>query len=74
MNGDFNIKIADFGLAALPDAKDNHNGILTTNLGTTVYKAPEILEGGYYNGEKIDLFAASLVLFTMYTRTHAFKG
>ena len=34
-------------------------------LGSPSYMAPEIHMGGSYDGEKIDLFAAAVILFLM---------
>jgi serine/threonine protein kinase len=40
---DFNLKVADFGMVA-PLAGRKGTGSLSTNCGTEMYKAPEILE------------------------------
>lgn len=60
----FAIKIADFGFAAPIEGRDG-TGELKTNLGTMNYMAPEIHLKQPYQGEKVDLFAAAIVLFIM---------
>jgi len=60
----YNLKIADFGFAAPIEGKDN-SGYLTTKLGTHNYMAPEIHMKEPYQGDSVDLFAASIILFVM---------
>lgn len=48
------------------DGKDG-SGFLKTVLGTEGYKAPEINEAKPYIGSSVDLFAAGIILFVMYT-------
>jgi len=63
----YNLKLADFGFAkALGEDK------LSTHLGTESYMAPEILLKMDYSGTSVDLFAAGIVLFIMYSGTPAF--
>ena len=57
------IKIGDFGYAK----RTLNSAILTSNQGTTGYTAPEIYDQ-HYRGDKVDLFAAGVVLFYMVTR------
>jgi serine/threonine protein kinase len=66
-DGYFNLKIADFGFAA-PIAGRDGSGSQKTKLGTESYMAPEIHMRKPYSGESVDLFAAGIILFIMYTQ------
>ena len=61
---DFVLKLADFGFSCLIQGKDN-SGVLHTKLGTEGYMAPEIPTKNY-EGERVDIFAAGVILFIMY--------
>lgn len=63
----YNLKIADFGFAAPIEGKDG-SGYLKTRLGTESYMAPEIHMKKGYLGESVDLFAAGIILFIMFTQ------
>ncbi|KAI9670871.1 MAG: hypothetical protein M1817_003756 [Caeruleum heppii] len=56
-----NVKIADFGMAALQPA----NILLNTSCGSPHYAAPEICEGKHYHGDKVDIWSCGIVLFTL---------
>jgi serine/threonine protein kinase len=71
LDGNFNIKIADFGFAA-PIAGRHGTGFLTTKLGTVPYQAPEINENRPYSGAQVDLFALAIVLFITVAGTPPF--
>lgn len=69
-----NVKVGDFGLAKnmhntaaaakVPEA-DRSNEDLTSNIGTTLYIATEVLNGsGTYN-EKVDLYSLGIIFFEM---------
>jgi serine/threonine protein kinase len=73
LDGDFNIKIADFGWAAPLEGKDGE-GWLRTQAGTDCYMAPEMHLGRWYNGAAIDIFEMAIVLFIMYTGQPAFRA
>ena len=60
----YNIKIADFGLNG-PFYLLVNKGNLDTKLGTPSYMAPEVLLDQPYEGQKIDVFAAGVILFCM---------
>lgn len=66
-DGYFNLKIADFGFAAPMQGRDG-SGSQKTKLGTESYMAPEIHMRKPYSGESVDLFAAGIILFIMYTQ------
>lgn len=57
---DWNVKIADFGLAQVINA-DNY---LFKRCGTPGYVAPELLADQKY-GDKVDVFSAGLILYIL---------
>ena len=61
------MKIADFGFAA-PVAGRDGSGYLKTKLGTESYMSPEIHARRPYVGPSVDLFAAAIILFIMFTQ------
>ena len=61
------MKIADFGFAA-PVAGRDGSGYLRTKLGTESYMSPEIHARRPYIGASVDLFAAAIILFIMFTQ------
>lgn len=70
-DGDFNLKVADFGFATLIAGK-NDSGLLHTILGTESYMAPEIHLKKPYSGASVDLFAAGIILFILISGTPPF--
>ena len=62
LDENFNIKIADFGWAAVLAGRDGE-GWLNTKAGTDCYMAPEMHLGKWYNGAAIDIFEIAIVLF-----------
>jgi len=58
LDGEFNLKIADFGFAT----KDS---VSKSKKGTYGYMAPEVLAGEEYRGEEADLFASAVILFIL---------
>lgn len=76
LDGNFNIKIADFGFAgpmAGRNPEGGYYGFLRTQLGTVPYQAPEINEGQLYRGHEVDLFALNIVLFILVSSLPPFK-
>ncbi|HJL18627.1 MAG TPA: serine/threonine-protein kinase [Sandaracinaceae bacterium LLY-WYZ-13_1] len=63
-------KLADFGVARVPDAALTKEGQF---LGTPCYAAPETLESGRY-GAHTDLFSFAAVLYEAITAVRAFPG
>ena len=63
----FNLKIADFGFAAPIQGRDG-SGFCRTKLGTESYMAPEIHAKRPYSGASVDIFAAAIILFIMFTQ------
>lgn len=72
MNGNFNIKIGDFGLATeLQESKYKKLDVsqffdedLTKNIGTPIYQSPEQIEGNPYN-EKVDIYSMGIILMEL---------
>jgi serine/threonine protein kinase len=64
------VKLADFGVARLPDANLTREGQF---LGTPCYSAPETLTEGRY-GEASDLFSMAAVLYEAACGKRAFTG
>ena len=70
--GEFNVKIADFGLATfLPEG--NHKPMLDEKCGTPCYVAPEILSDEGYD-TKCDIFSMGSLMFGLLTGRYLFKG
>ena len=63
-------KLADFGVARLPDAALTKEGQF---LGTPCYAAPETLTAGNY-GPRTDLFSFAAVLYELASAARAFPG
>ncbi len=63
-------KLADFGVARLPDAALTKEGQF---LGTPCYAAPETLAAGKY-GPRTDLFSFAAVLYELASGARAFPG
>ncbi|TAQ88187.1 hypothetical protein B7494_g3480 [Chlorociboria aeruginascens] len=54
------IKIADFGMAALHQGPDHK---LKTSCGSPHYAAPELIRGSTYRGDKVDIWSMGVVLY-----------
>lgn len=67
LNEEFQVKINDFGFST------DQVGTLDTILGTPEYEAPELALERVYDGPKVDVFAAGVSLFNMFTGKPPFK-
>jgi tRNA A-37 threonylcarbamoyl transferase component Bud32 len=67
------VKVLDFGLAREHDTKTHltQAGVL---LGTPLYMAPELLNGGETATPRSDIYAAGCVMFFLLTGKDAFSG
>ena len=63
LDGNKNIKVADFGMAAWQ--KSNSNGLLRTACGSPHYAAPEVIAGTPYNGSASDIWSCGIILFAL---------
>lgn len=72
------LKIADFGLCK--DMQVNLNFSLSTQCGTELYMAPELLKRNEYSyveinlTQKLDTFAVALITYIMLTGDHPFAS
>ncbi|KAF2013400.1 hypothetical protein BU24DRAFT_464186 [Aaosphaeria arxii CBS 175.79] len=67
LDKDMNVKVGDFGLAALLVSQSDFGAIRrTTMCGTPNYLAPEVLEKtGKGHDEKVDLWAIGIMMYTL---------
>ena len=73
-NGDnYTIKISDFGLSSQILLDNNGKPKKQAGeVGTNMYKAPEMFIKKYYDGEKADIFSLGVVLFNLKTGKYGF--
>ena len=72
LGSNFEPKIIDFGLSN-QFTQFLQSGLVQGNCGTAGYEAPEILSGIFqFDGIKVDIFAAAVVLFHILTATRPF--
>ncbi|KAF0922248.1 hypothetical protein E2562_029136 [Oryza meyeriana var. granulata] len=64
LDADGNLKVSDFGLAALPDSLRD-DGRLHTACGTPAFAAPEVLGRKAYDGAKADAWSCGVILFVL---------
>ena len=70
MDRNRNIKIVDFGMAALQPA----NKWLTTSCGSPHYASPEVIRAQNYRGDKADIWSCGVILYAMLTGTLPFDA
>lgn len=69
ITADLQIKIADFGMAALHQTSTHH---LATACGSPHYAAPELLKNRQYRGDKADIWSMGVILYAMLSATLPF--
>ncbi|EFJ44410.1 hypothetical protein VOLCADRAFT_82801 [Volvox carteri f. nagariensis] len=67
----YNLKIADFGLAAVAAP---FSGGLTLQCGTPEFTAPEITVGREYDGPSVDIWSMGVILYEALCGALPFKG
>lgn len=65
---DLNVKIIDFGLSRVVDVSK----LMTANVGTTQYMAPELFENQKYS-EKADVYSYAIVMWEIFTQREPFQ-
>ncbi|GAD97875.1 serine/threonine protein kinase (Kcc4), putative, partial [Paecilomyces variotii No. 5] len=70
LDANHNIKLADFGMAALQPA----GYWLNTSCGSPHYAAPEIIYGRRYRGDKADIWSCGIILYALLTGFLPFDG
>ena len=56
-----NIKIADFGMAAIM----KNGSLLETSCGSPHYASPEVITGDKYDGFEADIWSCGVILFAL---------
>ncbi len=69
ITNDLQIKIADFGMAALHQTDTHH---LATACGSPHYAAPELLKNRQYRGDRADIWSLGVILYAMLSATLPF--
>lgn len=73
LDSQFNVKIADLGLAA-PRSGIQGSGLLQGRTGTYYYMAPEVFSDERYDGQAADIYSIGVILFQMITQDIPFKA
>ncbi|GAA5837980.1 hypothetical protein JCM9279_004092 [Rhodotorula babjevae] len=63
LDSEKNIKIADFGMAAL----EREGKLLETSCGSPHYASPEIVAGSTYHGSSSDIWSCGIILYALLT-------
>jgi serine/threonine protein kinase len=67
LDQNFNIKIADFGMAAWQINTSGATDLMKTSCGSPHYAAPEIIRGDPYVGSAADIWSCGVILYAMLT-------
>jgi len=68
VDDEWNVKLADFGLAGIKDENTT-----MTRCGTPCWTAPEVLKGERYS-EKADIYSFGIIMWEVITRKQPFAG
>ncbi|CAG9462190.1 unnamed protein product [Pedinophyceae sp. YPF-701] len=71
LDADCNVKVADFGLAAITSPFSQNLG---QSVGTPEFAAPEIVNGKEYDGPTVDIWSLGVILYEMTVGSLPFKG
>lgn len=69
LDDNLNFKVCDFGFATNKNVNK-----LRSYRGTSTYMAPEIKESKEYDGTKVDIFSAGVILFVIVHGIFPFTG
>jgi len=76
IDGEYNVKIADFSLANMVEVLDTPQrvgfGDLKTSCGSPNYAAPEIVSGVEYSGFLVDIWSLGVILYSLVCGTLPF--
>ena len=67
LDHNFNVKIADFGMAAWQINASGTTDLMKTSCGSPHYAAPEIIKGDPYDGSAADIWSCGVILYAMLT-------
>jgi serine/threonine protein kinase len=66
------LKIVDFGVASILD--DELDDLFENTVGSRLFFAPELCEGGTVKGRMTDIWASGITLFFMLFNKYPFGG
>lgn len=69
LDGDYNLKLCDFGCSRKIAKTDSFRGIV----GTNTFLAPEAHLDQFYSGKKLEIFSCGVMLFAMMTGRYPFE-
>ncbi|KAF9453554.1 Pkinase-domain-containing protein, partial [Macrolepiota fuliginosa MF-IS2] len=67
LDHNFNVKIADFGMAAWQINTSGTTDLMKTSCGSPHYAAPEIIRGEPYVGSSADIWSCGVILYALLT-------
>lgn len=75
IDSECNVKLADFGLVrSISEREDNINRLMSENVATRWYRAPEIITGSRQYSKEVDLWATGCVMAELLTGKVLFRG
>jgi len=73
LNGNFDVKVCDFGLSCVKEIPKPDEELRDTAVGSPIWMAPEVLSG-HLASEKSDVYAYAIVLWEILTRKSPFAN